>query len=178
MVQHITNSKKRKPEDYDIRPSDMPFYDYINDVVYIGRFKGKNGLAVAAHEIGHKEVWDIEKERGMKLGEELEMRVWERGKEIAKDFGVLDEYLELKRKVEREKDKEWKKYIKYVKSRETDNPMSERIKEERISESGLGVGGTPRKGKPKTEEERKEEHIRRYGTEKLPPRGTGLKKQK
>jgi len=51
------------------------------------------------------------------------------------------------------------------------------IKEERIFESGLGVGGAPRKGKPKTEEERKEEHIRRYGTEKLPPRGTGLKKQ-
>lgn len=72
----------------------------------------------------------------MKLDEELEMRVWERGKEIAKDFGVLDEYLELKRKVEREKDKEWKKYVKYVKSRGGDNPMSERIKEEHIS-SGL-----------------------------------------
>jgi len=56
-------------------------------------------------------------------------------------------------------------------------PKEERIKEERISESGLGVGGAARKGKPKTEEERKEEHIRRYGTKKLPPRGTGLKKQ-
>jgi len=56
--------------------------------------------------------------------------------------------------------------------------MQDRIKEEHISESGLGVGGAARKGKPKTEEERKKEHIRRYGTEKLPPRGTGLEKQK
>jgi len=59
-----------------------------------------------------------------------------------------------------------------------DNPMTERIKEGRISENGLGVGGAPRKGVPKTEEERKEEHIRRYGTEELPPRGTGLEKNK
>lgn len=51
-----------------------------------------------------------------------------------------------------------------------------RLKEEHISESGLGVGGAPRKGKPKTEKERKKEHIRRYGIEELPPRGTGLKK--
>lgn len=49
----------------------------------------------------------------------------------------------------------------------------DRITEERIT-SGLGVGGAPRKGKPKTEEERKEEHIRRYGTEELPPGGSGL----
>lgn len=55
-----------------------------------------------------------------------------------------------------------------------DNPMTERIKEDRISESGLGVGGSPRKGKPKTDEERREQHIKQYGTEELPPRGTGL----
>jgi len=112
----------------------------------------------------------------MKLGEELEMRVWEQGKQIADDFGVLNEYLELKRKVEREKDKEWKKYVKYVKSRGGDNPMTERIKEERIS--GIGVGGAPRKGKPKTKKKRKEEHIKRYGSEELPPRGTGLENHK
>jgi len=53
----------------------------------------------------------------------------------------------------------------------------ERIKEDRIT-SGIGVGGAPRRGKPKTEEERKTEHIRRYGTGELPPRGTGLEKQK
>lgn len=68
--------------------------------------------------------------------------------------------------------------IEFEKTTE-ENPArigSDRIKEEHIS--GIGVGGAPRKGKPKTEEERKEEHIRQYGTKELPPRGTGLKKQK
>lgn len=46
--------------------------------------------------------------------------------------------------------------------------------EDHIRETGIGIGGEPRKGKPKTEEERKAEHIRRYGEENLPPRGTGL----
>lgn len=50
----------------------------------------------------------------------------------------------------------------------------ETMSNEHISDTGLGVGGAPRKGVPKTEKERKEEHIRRYGTEELPPRGSGL----
>ena len=40
--------------------------------------------------------------------------------------------------------------------------------------TGLGVGGEPRKGKPKTEEERKAEHLARFGSEKLPERGKKL----
>jgi len=40
--------------------------------------------------------------------------------------------------------------------------------------SGIGVGGTPRKGKPKAKKERLAEHIKQYGEENLPPRGTGL----
>jgi len=43
-----------------------------------------------------------------------------------------------------------------------------------VDKTGIGIGGEPRYGKPK-EEERREEHIRRYGEEKLPPRGTGLR---
>ena len=43
--------------------------------------------------------------------------------------------------------------------------------------SGIGQGGTPRLGKPKTEEERLAMHKALYGTENLPPRGTGLKRQ-
>jgi len=42
--------------------------------------------------------------------------------------------------------------------------------------SGIGVGGTPRRGKPKTEKERLAEHIKHYGEESLPPRGTGIAK--
>ena len=34
---------------------------------------------------------------------------------------------------------------------------------------------TRRFGKPRTEEERKKRHKGRFGTTKLPPRGTGLK---
>ena len=34
-----------------------------------------------------------------------------------------------------------------------------------------------RKGKPRTDEERKARHKRLYGTDKLPPRGTGLKRK-
>jgi len=41
-------------------------------------------------------------------------------------------------------------------------------------ESGLGAAGTPRFGRPKSEEERKKTHLRRFGTEELPPRGTGV----
>ena len=40
--------------------------------------------------------------------------------------------------------------------------------------SGLGIDGAPRKGVPKTKEERKTEHLKRYGTKKLLARGTGL----
>lgn len=45
-----------------------------------------------------------------------------------------------------------------------------------IDKSGIGIGGEPRRGKPKTEEERKAEHIKRFGEKELPPRGTGLTK--
>jgi len=45
-----------------------------------------------------------------------------------------------------------------------------------VDESGIGVGGTPRKSKSKTDKERLAEHIKQYGEEKLPPRGTGLTK--
>jgi len=45
-----------------------------------------------------------------------------------------------------------------------------------VDKSGIGIGGEPRRGKPKTEKERKAEHIRQYGEEKLPPRGTGIAK--
>ena len=43
--------------------------------------------------------------------------------------------------------------------------------------SGLGVGGRPRRGRPKTEAERLATHRARFGTESLPPRGTGLTKR-
>lgn len=43
--------------------------------------------------------------------------------------------------------------------------------------TGLGTGGTPRYGNPKSESERLATHKARYGTSKLPSRGTGLKKQ-
>ena len=42
---------------------------------------------------------------------------------------------------------------------------------------GLGVGGAPRMGRPKTEEERRQEHYRRYGTWEVPPRGTGIRRR-
>jgi len=35
--------------------------------------------------------------------------------------------------------------------------------------------GDRRMGNPRTDEERRERHRERYGTEELPPRGTGLK---
>ena len=38
--------------------------------------------------------------------------------------------------------------------------------------------GKRRLGKPRTEAERRARHRRMYGTEKLPPRGTGLKRRK
>lgn len=50
-----------------------------------------------------------------------------------------------------------------------DNPIHKHI-----TDTGLGIGGSPRRGKPKTEEERREQHITRYGTEELPFRGSGL----
>lgn len=40
--------------------------------------------------------------------------------------------------------------------------------------SGLGVGGRGRRGQPKTDEQRRAEHERRFGTRVLPPRTTGL----
>jgi len=42
--------------------------------------------------------------------------------------------------------------------------------------SGLGVGGRPRMGRPKTDAERRKTHRKRFGTSKLPPRGTGLRR--
>jgi len=44
-------------------------------------------------------------------------------------------------------------------------------------ETGLGVKGRPRMGKPKTETERRLTHKRKFGTETLPPRGTGLRRR-
>jgi len=41
---------------------------------------------------------------------------------------------------------------------------------------GLGVGG-PRFGRPKTDTERRKEHKRRFGTTRLPRRGTGLRRR-
>ena len=40
---------------------------------------------------------------------------------------------------------------------------------------GLGATGIPRRGKPKSEYERMLTHYSRFGTTKVPPRGTGLK---
>ncbi len=51
--------------------------------------------------------------------------------------------------------------------------MEEFIRDE---PSGIGVGGSLRKGKPKPKKERLAEHIKRYGEESLPPRGTGVAK--
>lgn len=45
-----------------------------------------------------------------------------------------------------------------------------------ITASGLGLSGIPRRGQPKTEAERLASHQSRYGSSKLPPRGTGLAK--
>jgi len=38
--------------------------------------------------------------------------------------------------------------------------------------------GHRRMGRPRTEEERRKRHKRIYGTDKVPPRGTGLRKKK
>ena len=43
---------------------------------------------------------------------------------------------------------------------------------------GLGVGGGPRFGRPKTDAERRREHKKKFGTAKLPPRGTGLRRRR
>jgi len=40
--------------------------------------------------------------------------------------------------------------------------------------TGLGSSGIPRRGQPKTEEERLATHQEKYGSSKLPPRGSGL----
>jgi hypothetical protein len=40
------------------------------------------------------------------------------------------------------------------------------------------AAGARRMGRPRTEAERRARHKRLYGTSKLPPRGTGLKKKK
>lgn len=40
--------------------------------------------------------------------------------------------------------------------------------------TGLGAAGIPRRGKPKSEYERILTHYLRFGTTKVPPRGTGL----
>lgn len=37
------------------------------------------------------------------------------------------------------------------------------------------AAGNRRFGQPRTEQERRERHLALYGTESLPPRGTGLK---
>ena len=43
--------------------------------------------------------------------------------------------------------------------------------------TGLGATGIPRRGKPKSEYERMLTHYSRFGTTKVPPRGTGLTRQ-
>lgn len=40
------------------------------------------------------------------------------------------------------------------------------------------AAGTRRMGKPRTDAERRIRHKRIHGTDKLPPRGTGLKRKK
>ena len=40
-------------------------------------------------------------------------------------------------------------------------------------ESGLGIGGRRRFGKPKSDAERRASHRKRFGTGKLPKRGSG-----
>lgn len=47
-----------------------------------------------------------------------------------------------------------------------------------VLSKGLGVGGNPGRGRPKTDKKRRVEHQRRFGTKKLPKRGTGLKRKK
>jgi hypothetical protein len=42
---------------------------------------------------------------------------------------------------------------------------------------GLGIGGSPRRGNPKTDEERAQEHQRRFGNNDTPERGAGLRKR-
>ena len=43
---------------------------------------------------------------------------------------------------------------------------------------GLGIGGRPRRGQRKTNAERLREHKQRTGSNKLPPRGTALRRKK
>lgn len=43
--------------------------------------------------------------------------------------------------------------------------------------SGIGAGGKGRYGIPKTEEERLATHQAIYGSQELPPRGTGIKRR-
>ncbi|HDD44595.1 MAG TPA: hypothetical protein ENG63_07035 [Candidatus Desulfofervidus auxilii] len=51
------------------------------------------------------------------------------------------------------------------------------MKKETASETtGLGIGGRPRFGRPRSEAERRLMHRRRFGTEKLSPRGTGIRR--
>ena len=45
---------------------------------------------------------------------------------------------------------------------------------EEAVEGGEEMQGERRFGHPRTDEERRERHKRRFGTEELPPRGTGL----
>jgi hypothetical protein len=48
------------------------------------------------------------------------------------------------------------------------------MSKEQLHEFASSVKGERRAGHPRTDEERKVRHKRLYGTEKLPPRGTGL----
>ena len=41
---------------------------------------------------------------------------------------------------------------------------------------GRGEGGRGRGGRPRTNAERRARHRKRFGTSKLPPRGTGLRR--
>jgi len=43
--------------------------------------------------------------------------------------------------------------------------------------SGLAFG-KPRRGKPKSDEERRKTHKARFGSSKLPPRGTGQRRRR
>lgn len=75
---------------------------------------------------------------------------------------------------------ETERYLQYLRERiaaETDPGKRELLKTqlsdfEKYLEAPMAERGY---GEPKSEGERKREHLRRYGTEELPPRGTGLK---
>jgi len=68
--------------------------------------------------------------------------------------------------------KEWKEGMG-IKEKEAKKSVAGNEDDEDQDE-GLGTGGGGRGGKPKSEEERKKTHKKRFGTEEVPERGTGI----